>query len=191
MPAKCKCPIQLYAEISGPILLCFFSDGSMHSWPISDQLNRWALRTSLVSKRSHSPHRRNPEWRLAHSHWMPASHSNGPLTDTFGHCSRWVFPIRRNTLLELPYTSGSDDMLHGLLSGFSDARQERIIFRRLFVPAARILLKTLQIRHPLFSVNDNYRWDTKYCENTSGFRIFILRTSAKSLGISLPRKAWV
>ena len=34
---------------------------------------------------SHSPHPQCLERRLAHSHWMPASHSNGPLTCTFRH----------------------------------------------------------------------------------------------------------
>ena len=31
---------------------------------------------------AHSPHRQYLERRLAHSHWMPASHSNGPPTCT-------------------------------------------------------------------------------------------------------------
>ena len=34
---------------------------------------------------SHSPHRQCLERRLAHSHWMPASHFNRPSTHTFRH----------------------------------------------------------------------------------------------------------
>ena len=37
------------------------------------------------SHRSHLPHRQCLERRLAHSHWMPESHSNGPPTYTFKH----------------------------------------------------------------------------------------------------------
>ena len=35
----------------------------------------------------HSPHRQCLERRLAYSHWMPASHSNGPLTHTLRHAA--------------------------------------------------------------------------------------------------------
>ena len=47
---------------------------------IFGQLNSYVLRTSLVSQRSHSPHRQCLE-----SHWIPASHSNGPLIHTSWH----------------------------------------------------------------------------------------------------------
>ena len=45
------------------------------------------LRASLLSQCSHSPHRQCLERRLAHSYWMPASHSNGPPTYIFRHPS--------------------------------------------------------------------------------------------------------
>ena len=37
------------------------------------------------SAHTHLPHRQCFERRLAHSHWMPASHSNGPPTYTLRH----------------------------------------------------------------------------------------------------------
>ena len=41
--------------------------------------------SSLVLQCSHSSHRQYLEQRLAHSHWMPASHSNRPPTCTLRH----------------------------------------------------------------------------------------------------------
>ena len=69
-----------------------------------------------------------------------------------------------------------DHILYGLLSGSSDARQERLRSRRPFVPAAPNLLNNhaqLDIRG---SKRTNCRWNAGYSENTSRFRIFIPRT---------------
>ena len=61
---------------------------------------------SLVSQCSHSPHRQCLEWCLAHSHWMPASHFNGPPTCTLRHPASWALLTGSDTLLGLPWISG-------------------------------------------------------------------------------------
>ena len=84
-----------------------------------------------------------------------------------------------------------DHILCGLLSGSSDARQKRLKCRRPFVPAVRNLLNNfagLDIRASQWT---NYRWNANYCENTSKLRVFILRTSARPIGMILPRTAWI
>ena len=60
----------------------------------------------IVSQCSHSPHRQCLERRLAHSYWMPASHSNGPLTCTLRHPASSALPNGSDTLLGLPWISG-------------------------------------------------------------------------------------
>ena len=60
---------------------------------------------------SHSPHWQCLEWCLAHSYWMPASHSNGPPTCTFRHPASWALPTGSNTLLGLPWISGPQSYL--------------------------------------------------------------------------------
>ena len=37
----------------------------------------------------------------------------------------------------------------------------------------------------------NYKWNAEYCENTSRLPVFIPTTSAKPVGVSLPRTAWI
>ena len=79
----------------------YWCQNTAHSCPISGLFNSWVLRTSLVLQRSHSPRRQCPEWRLAHCHWMPTSHSNGPPTHTFKHPASWGSLTRSDTLLGL------------------------------------------------------------------------------------------
>ena len=67
------------------------------------------------------------ERRLAHSHWMPASHSSGPLTILSG-----IQPAelrRLGVTLSLAYCGSldPDHILYGLLTESSDARQENKI----------------------------------------------------------------
>ena len=84
-----------------------------------------------------------------------------------------------------------DHILHGLLSGSSDARQERLRSRRPFVPAARNLLNNhagLGIRASEWT---NYKCNAEYCENTSSLRVFVPKTSARPVVMSLPQTAWV
>ena len=71
---------------------------------------------------------------------MPASHSNGPLlsiqaTEHLG-LGAILFLACRGSL-------DHDHILYSLLSGSSDAFQERLRSRRPFVPAARNLLNNL------------------------------------------------
>ena len=66
-----------------------------------------------------------------------------------------------------------DHMLHGLLSGSSDARQEKLKFKRPFVPTARNLLNNLAGLGIRASEWTNYRWDTEYYESTSRLCVFI------------------
>ena len=84
-----------------------------------------------------------------------------------------------------------DHILLGLLSGSSGSRQERLRSRRPFLPAARNLLNNLAGLDIRASQWKNYKWNAEYCENTSRLRVFISRTSAKPVGMSLPRTAWV
>ena len=69
---------------------------------------------------------------------MPASHSNKPLTYTSRHPASWALLTRSDTLLGLP-----DHILHGLLSGSSDACLEGLRSRRPIVPAVQNVWTTL------------------------------------------------
>ena len=84
-----------------------------------------------------------------------------------------------------------DHILHGILSGSSDTRQERLKSRYPFVPAAWNLLSNLAVLGNRASQWTNYRWNTEYCENTYKLRVFIPMTSSRSIGLTLPRTAWV
>ena len=84
-----------------------------------------------------------------------------------------------------------DHILYGLLSGSSDARQERLRSRRPFVPATRNLLDNLAGLGIRASEWTNHKWNVQYCESTSGLRVFIPRTSAGPVGMSFPPRAWV
>ena len=82
-------------------------------------------------------------------------------------------------------------ILHGLLSGSSDTRQDRLRSRRSFVPTARNFLDNLAGRGIRASEWTNHVWNAEYCENTSRLRVFVPRTSVRSVGMSLSREAWV
>ena len=84
-----------------------------------------------------------------------------------------------------------DHILHGLLSGPSDTRQVRLKSRRLFVPAARNLLDNLAGLGIRASEWANHKWKTEFCNNASRIRVFVPRTVARPIGMSLPRAAWV
>ena len=84
-----------------------------------------------------------------------------------------------------------DHILHGLLSGSSDTRQVRLRSRRPFVAAARNLLDNLARLGIRASEWTNYKWKTEYCENASRLRVFVPRTGASTVGMGLPRAAWV
>ena len=59
------------------------------------------------------------------------------------------------------------------------------------MPAARNFLNNLAGHGICTSEWTNHKWNAEYCENTSRFRIFMPRTSARPVGMSLPRTAWV
>ena len=84
-----------------------------------------------------------------------------------------------------------DHILHGLLSGSSDTRQVRLRSRRPFVPAARNLLDNLARLGIRASEWTNHKWNAEYCENASRLRAFVPETSARPVGMGLPRAAWV
>ena len=84
-----------------------------------------------------------------------------------------------------------DHILNGLLSGFSDTRQVRLKSRRAFVPAARNLLDNLARLGIRASEWTNHKWNAEYCENVSRLRAFVIGTGVRSVGMGLPRAAWV
>ena len=86
---------------------------------------------------------------------------------------------------------GSDHILHGLLSGSSDARQERLRSTRPFMPASRNLLKILARLGIRASEWTNHKWNAKYCENSFRLRLFVPGTGARPVGMGLSRAAWV
>ena len=55
-----------------------------------------------------------------------------------------------------------------------------------FVPAMWNFLNNLTRLGINASEWTNYRWNVEYCENTSRLFVFIPRTSARPVGVSLP-----
>ena len=84
-----------------------------------------------------------------------------------------------------------DHILHGLLNGSSHIHQVRLRSRNPFVPGARNLLDNLaRLRIRAFEWT-NHKWNVEYCENASRLCAFVPETSARPVGMSLPRAAWV
>ena len=100
---------------------------------------------------------------------------------------------RMGATLSLAYRGSldPDHILYGLLSGSSDTDQVRLRSRRPFVPAARNLLDNLAKLGVRASEWTNHKWKTEYCENASRLRVFVPETSARPVGMGLPRAAWV
>ena len=82
-----------------------------------------------------------------------------------------------------------DHILYGLLSGSSDACQERLRFRHSFVPAAWNPSRNLARIGIRAFERTNYRWNTEYNENRSRLRVFIPMTSTRPVEITLPQTA--
>ena len=82
-------------------------------------------------------------------------------------------------------------ILYGLLSGSSHTSQVRLRSRRPFVPAARNLSDNLARLGICASEWTNHKWKTEYCENAFRLRAFVPETSARPVGMGLPRAAWV
>ena len=100
---------------------------------------------------------------------------------------------RMGATLSLAYRGSLDPnhILYGLLSGSSDTCQVRLRSRRPFMPAARNLLDNLARLGIRTSEWTNHKWKTEYCKNASRLRAFVPRTSARPVGMGLPRVAWV
>ena len=84
-----------------------------------------------------------------------------------------------------------DHILYCLLSGSSDTGQVRLRSRRSFVPGARNLLDNLSRLGIRASEWTNHKWNAEYCVNASRLRTFVPETSARPVGMGLPRVAWV
>ena len=84
-----------------------------------------------------------------------------------------------------------DHILHGLLNEFSDTCQVRLRSRRPFVPGARNFLDNLARLGIRASEWTNHKWKAEYCENAFRLRVFVPETSARPVGMGLPRAAWV
>ena len=67
----------------------------------------------------------------------------------------------------------------------------RLRSRRPSVPAVRNLLDNLARLGIRASEWTNHKWKTEYCENASRLRAFVPETSARPVGMDLPRVAWV
>ena len=122
---------------------------------------------------------------------MPASHFNGPLPVLSGIQSAELRQIGAKLSLAHHGSLDPDHILHGFLSGSSDTRQVRLRSRRPFVPAARNLLDNLARLGIRASEWTNHKWKTEYCENASRLHAFVPGTSARPVGMGLPRAAWV
>ena len=133
---------------------------------------------------SHLPHRQCLEQRLAHSYWMPASHSNGPLAG--------IQPaeLRLGSLSLAHHESlNPDHTLYGLLSGPSGTRQMRLRSRRPFVPVARNLLDNFARLGISASEWTSHKWKTEYCENASEICVFLSGIGVRPVKMGLPRAA--
>ena len=84
-----------------------------------------------------------------------------------------------------------DYILYDILSGSSDACQVRLRSRRRFVPGARNLLDNLARLGIRASEWTNHKWNAEYCENASRLRVFVRRTGARPVEMSLLRAPWV
>ena len=100
---------------------------------------------------------------------------------------------RLGVTLSLAYRGSlnPDHILYGFLSRSSDARQERLRPRRLFVPAAWNRLNNLAGLGICVSEWTNHKCNAEYCENTSSFSVFIPKTSVRSVGMSVLQTTWV
>ena len=100
---------------------------------------------------------------------------------------------RLGATLSLAYHGSLDpnQILYGVLSGFSDTRQVRLRSRRPFVPAARNFLDNLARLGIRAFEWTNHKWKTEYSKNASRLRVFVPETVARPVGMGLPLAAWV
>ena len=82
-------------------------------------------------------------------------------------------------------------ILYGLLIGSSDTCQVRLRSKHPFVPATWNLLDNLARLGIRASEWTNHKWKIEYYENASRLRGFLPETSARPVGMGLPRATWV
>ena len=85
----------------------------------------------------------------------------------------------------------TDHIFYGLLSGSSDACQERLRSRCPFVSPAQNHLNNFAGLGICNFKWTNYRWHVKYCENKSRLHVYIPRNSARPVRMSLPQTVMV
>ena len=100
---------------------------------------------------------------------------------------------RLGVTLSLAYCGSldPDHILYGFLSGSLNTFQVRLKSRHSFVPGARNLLDNLARLGICASEWTNHKWKTEYCESASRLCAFVPETSARPVGMGLPRAAWV
>ena len=82
-------------------------------------------------------------------------------------------------------------ILHGQLTDLQDASKEGLKFRHVFASAARKLLHNLSELGIHAAHWTNLTWDTEYSKNMSALGVYIPRVSARPIGMSLTRTAWI
>ena len=148
------------------------------------------LRTAALSlQRAHTAYRQCIKWRLAHCHWVPASHSIGLPSGSFRHPASWASPPRSDTLPSQPQLP--DHILHGQFHESQNVCRERLKSRYSFVPAARKLLDSLSEMDVRAAQWTNTKWDMEYSANALSLHAVIPKASSRPLGMGLPRAAWV
>ena len=100
---------------------------------------------------------------------------------------------RMGATLSLAYRGSldTDHILYVFLSKSSDTRQVRLRSRRPSAQAVRNFLDNLARLGIHASKWTNNKWNAKYCENASRLCAFVPGTSARPVGMGLPRAAWV
>ena len=122
---------------------------------------------------------------------MPASHSNGPPTCTLRHLASSALPNGSDTLLGLPWISGPRSYLAWSFKWvLRYSPSETKIQTPVCASCAKSLGQSCQIGIRA-SEWTNHKWKTEYCENASRLRAFVPGTSARPVGMGLPRVAWV
>ena len=129
--------LRLTVEPTCSIRMGYKCKHTTHSCPILVH-STVVLRSSLLSQRSHSPHRQHAKLYSAHCPWMIASHSNGILTDSLGI---QLAELHRQAALSIANRTclDPDHIFHGQLNGSQNVSKEILISKRPFVKTARKL----------------------------------------------------
>ena len=122
---------------------------------------------------------------------MPASHSNGPPICTLRHPASCASLTGSDTLLGLPWISGPRSYLAWSVKWVlryspSETKIQTPVCARCAESLGQ--LARLGIRASEWT---NHKWNAEYCENASRLHAFVPETSARPVGMGLPRAAWV